>query len=356
MRRTTIKDVAKVAGVSMSTVNKALTGKSGISKEMKKKILETVKQLDYKPNHVAGSIARKSIRIGIILPGDWEDYYNDICDGINYEIERLIDWKVEGVTLKFSVKDDGASKQALQCFEKMHRQGVEAVVFCHDNYSSYKEALDFAENKGIRVICIGIGVLEQRSFFSTIEVDAYKCGRIAAEMFEHYLPRNSSVAIVMGSKRIYPHMEKVRGFSDRISEGKRLKFYDSFETMDNDELSYDLLKNVIKEKKVDGIFVATGAAEGVCRAVVDFGMVGKIKLVTTDLSGECRKYIDDGTVSSTIYQNTFLQGVRAVDMLYHYYSSGRKPEKNVFIPPMLFTKESLLSGEQKNAYTYIIDF
>lgn len=356
MGRTTIKDVAREAGVSMSTVNKALTGKSGISKELKKKILETVNRLDYKPNQVAGSIARKSIRIGIILPSDWEDYYNDICDGINYEMERLIDWKVEGITLKFSVKDNDASIQALHCFEKIYNQGIKAVVFCHGNYSTYREALDFAEKKKIRVICVGIGALDQRSYFSTIEVDAYRCGRIAAEMLEQYLPEKSSVGIVLGSKSIFPHMEKIRGFSDRLEEGGRLKLKGCFETQDNDDISYNLIKDAIDEKSIDGIFVATGATSGVCKAVEDCNMAGRIKLVTTDLSHECRKYIDNGVVNATIYQNTFLQGVRAVDMFYKFFSSGASPEPEILIPPMIFTKESLLSNNKKSMYTYVVDF
>jgi len=341
MARATIKDVAREAGVSLSTVNKALTGKTGISKELKEKILATAERLDYKANRVAGSLARSAIKIGTILPSDWEDYYNDICDGIAYEMERLSDWKVEGMTLKYSVKGESEEQQALECFEQMYAQDIHAVIFCHGNYSAYKKAMDFAESKGIKVVCVGIGLLDEHEYFSTIEVDAYKCGRIAAELLENMLPEGSNAEIIIGSENIWPHKEKVRGFVDRLSEKSGIHCHGMMQTLDNDSIAYELTKELLKNKTIGGIYIATGAAEGVCRAAAECGR--KIKIISTDISGQCRRYIENGTIAATIYQNTFKQGVTAVDVLYKFFSYGTEPKKSIAVAPVIYTKESLMS-------------
>lgn len=352
--RTTIKDVAREAGVSLSTVNRALTGKNGISKELKQKILDTVDRLDYKTNHVAGSLARNAIRIGIIIPVDWEDYYSDICDGIAYEMDRLIDWKVEGVTLKYSVKDDNAEQQVLECFKTMHDDGINAIIFCHDNYSTYAKALDFAAKKSMDVVCVGIGLLDKSvNFSAVIEIDAYKCGRIAAELLENCLPENSRVAVIVGSKGVTPHLEKIKGFSDRIKEGGKLILSAELENRDDDTLSHSIVGNIIINGELDGIYVATGAVSGVCRAVSEKGKTGKIKIIATDLSDDCKKNINDGVIYATLYQNTFFQGVTAVDILYKHFSAGKKLADKILVPPVIFTKESLLDDDVKGIYTSI---
>lgn len=356
MRRTTIKDVAREAGLSLGTVNKALTDKKGISKESKQKVLDAAKKLDYKINHLAGSLARNTIHIGIVIPSDWEDYYSDICDGIAYEMNRLIDWKVEGETLKYAVKSTDAEQQALECFMRMKEKGINAIIFCHDNYSAYTRAFEFAADNNIDVICIGIGLLDQfKGFPAVIEVDAYKCGRIAAELLENSLPENSEVVVLVGSKSVTPHIEKIKGFADRITEGGKLKLCAEIETQDSDALSKTMTEEIMQKREISGIYVATGAVSGVCDAAVESGKAGKIKIVATDLSDACRANMSGNIIYATIYQNTFLQGVMAVNLFYKRFTTGGKIAEKMLVPPVIFTKESLLDRDKKGMYTSITD-
>ena len=49
-KKTTIKDVAKLAGVSSSTVSRVQSGSDKISRMTKEKVLQAMKKLDYSPN------------------------------------------------------------------------------------------------------------------------------------------------------------------------------------------------------------------------------------------------------------------------------------------------------------------
>lgn len=69
--KATIKDVAREAGVSPSTVSRALHNNPRISEAMRKKIKDIARQLDFHPNQMARSLVnRKSRIIGIVFPGD----------------------------------------------------------------------------------------------------------------------------------------------------------------------------------------------------------------------------------------------------------------------------------------------
>ena len=66
---TTIKDVAKLSGFSISTVSRALSGKAYVNPEAKAKILHAVEVLGYTPNHIAKGLKEgRTNTIGLILP------------------------------------------------------------------------------------------------------------------------------------------------------------------------------------------------------------------------------------------------------------------------------------------------
>jgi DNA-binding LacI/PurR family transcriptional regulator len=64
-----IREVAKIAGVSPSTVSRVINGSAKVSPEKTAKVLQAISNTDYIPNEVARSLYRKSAKlIGLIIP------------------------------------------------------------------------------------------------------------------------------------------------------------------------------------------------------------------------------------------------------------------------------------------------
>ena len=86
MAKATIKDVAKYAGVSVSSVSNVINGLNKCSEETKLKILEAMNELEYKPNLTAKSLVqKKSHLIGVIYDGNIVSYER-ILQGIEFYI------------------------------------------------------------------------------------------------------------------------------------------------------------------------------------------------------------------------------------------------------------------------------
>ena len=69
MGKVTIKDVAKVANVSFTTVSRALSGNPEISRETREKILKICEEMGYTTNYIARSMIKKKTElIGLIVP------------------------------------------------------------------------------------------------------------------------------------------------------------------------------------------------------------------------------------------------------------------------------------------------
>lgn len=66
--RTTIKDIAARAGVSLSTVHASLNNKPGVGEQTRNRICEIAKELDYHSNTVAASLKRKPYCIAALFP------------------------------------------------------------------------------------------------------------------------------------------------------------------------------------------------------------------------------------------------------------------------------------------------
>ena len=79
----TIKDVAKKAGVSPSTVSRALSGNGPVKESTRKKVLDAVKLLDYRPNFLAQGLKEgKTKTIGLIIPNIRNPIYPAVARGV----------------------------------------------------------------------------------------------------------------------------------------------------------------------------------------------------------------------------------------------------------------------------------
>ena len=88
--RTTLKDIARYLNVSTTTVSRAMNDKDDISLEMRQKVLETARLLDYKPNSVAISLRKKTASklIGVIIPVLDHYFFSTILRGITAPVDN----------------------------------------------------------------------------------------------------------------------------------------------------------------------------------------------------------------------------------------------------------------------------
>ncbi|HEW91252.1 MAG TPA: LacI family transcriptional regulator [Thermotogaceae bacterium] len=79
----TIKDIARIAGVSVNTVSRALNNKPDINQETKKRILEIADELGYVKNFTASSLKQSKSRIiGVVIADNSNPFYAEVLKGI----------------------------------------------------------------------------------------------------------------------------------------------------------------------------------------------------------------------------------------------------------------------------------
>lgn len=134
----TIKDVAKLSGVSISTVSRVINDSKPVSPEVRKKVLSVIEETGYKPNDVARSlVTRRSYLIGVIINNLAQSYVADIVRGIE-EIGKMYDYDILLCSSYFSKE---AQKKYLQLLDRKQAEGIFLVGHKFDD-----EVIDLAKS------------------------------------------------------------------------------------------------------------------------------------------------------------------------------------------------------------------
>ena len=119
----TIKDIAKLSGVGVSTVSRVLNDRPDVSEESRRRVLQVIAECNYLPNNSARSLVRtKSDAIGLVVRGVQNPFYT----GIIRAIERDLD--AEGCTMV--MRQIGSSEDEIKCGAMMEREKrLQGIIF-----------------------------------------------------------------------------------------------------------------------------------------------------------------------------------------------------------------------------------
>ena len=124
-KRTTIRDIAEAAGVSISLVSFVMNNKGKryrISDEMTKRIREMADKLDYQPNNAARSLrSGRSRTIGVVVSDISNSFFAEICRKIEDDASRF------NYTVIFGSSDENADKFR-NVVEVLLGKGVDGLI------------------------------------------------------------------------------------------------------------------------------------------------------------------------------------------------------------------------------------
>ena len=113
----TIYDVAERAGVSMATVSRVVNGNQNVKPATRKKVLDVIEELDYRPNAVARGLAsKKTTTVGVLIPELSNPFFARLADGIHdiaamYHYDILLTSPEEGKNGDVSALNSLLAKQ-----------------------------------------------------------------------------------------------------------------------------------------------------------------------------------------------------------------------------------------------------
>ncbi|WP_136604335.1 LacI family DNA-binding transcriptional regulator [Paenibacillus dokdonensis] len=132
----TIRDVAKMAEVSISTVSRVMNAPESVIESKRVRVLEAIEKLQYQPNSFArGLIYKKSFTLGLLIPDIENFYYTGIIRGMQDACIKL------GYSLMIC-NTDRDKNRLLSYIDAFHEKQVDGIVFASDvMFPEYYEKL-----------------------------------------------------------------------------------------------------------------------------------------------------------------------------------------------------------------------
>ena len=126
--RIRIKDIARLADVSVGTVDRVLHGRTGVSEASRKRVEEILKQLDYQPNMYASALAsNKKYLFVCLLPQHKEgDYWTDVELGMKRAVETFSDFHI---TLSVMYYDQYEYSSFINAGEEILKQEPDGEIY-----------------------------------------------------------------------------------------------------------------------------------------------------------------------------------------------------------------------------------
>ncbi|KKI92692.1 hypothetical protein WQ54_07280 [Bacillus sp. SA1-12] len=195
----TIKDVAKKANVSYSTVSRILNNLPGYSEETKRKVEKVIEELGYQPNEIArGLINRKTKTIGVLVPGVSDLFVSEILDGIE-EQARKSGYSVMICKTKYRTKD---------YLQTLYEKRVDGIIMISGSIDqeSYKEI----EIKDVPVVIVA--GKSKYPKIPYININEYQASYDAVK----YLVEkgHSHIGMIAGTK----NDDREKGFKDALND------------------------------------------------------------------------------------------------------------------------------------------
>lgn len=337
----TIKDIARLAGVSIGSVDRALHGRYGIKESTRKKILNVIEQNGYEVNELASSLSkRKSIRIAFVTTqAYYGEFYSDVQRGALAAASQLKDFGVEVIPLFSDDFDKEAEKNIL---EELFSQNIQGIILCPFHENELDEIINKFADTGVPVVTVATDAPMSKRL-ACVSTDSYKNGELAAQIMILLTGGKGKIIAISGFKSITDHEHKMQGFCTYIAKNApSIDIIGAFHTYQNESEIYNITSSMLSSHvDLAGIYIATSSSKGACKAVEDSHRGGQVKLVSTDLHQEVRDYMNKGIINASIFQDPFRQGYLSAQILFDYISKGKLAKGTNYIRPEIVLPGSI---------------
>ena len=330
----TIKDVAKQAGVSISTVSRVINDSKPVTDEVKQRVLDVIKETGYIPNPLARSlVTKKSQLIGVIVPELSDSFVNEILNGIE-EVAKMYNYDI------LLANTYSNREQELKSINLLRAKQVEGMVMI--SWSVEEEHVDYIQNCGMPATYIS---KTARNYdIHTVSTSNKKA---TYDMTKYLVSKgHEKIAFIMTSKDdTVLEMERLSGYEDALSENN-IKLDKTL--IKNGGTTYETGYESMKELLDDGIIphaaFVTGdeAAIGAINAICDAGYK-----VPEDISVAGFNDVKIAKMYrpklTTVYQPLYDMGAVAMRMVIKMINKEPLENKKIELPYRIVERESVIN-------------
>ncbi len=331
----TIKDIARIAGISVTTVSRALNHYSDVSAKTKKRVFDIAKEIGYVPNRSAQNLVkRKNNTLAIILSGlerkgGKDNIVYQLLSGM-YSYAESVNYEV----VLFTTSSAHQKEKTYIQFCKEHNIGGAVLngIRIDDPY--------FHELVNSDLPCVLIDVLAEGGNTSSVTIDNIEAAKDAVAYL--ITQNHRTIGMINGRKEADVSIQRYKGYIKALKQHHITIDEDKIIYADFDEVkAYEKTKSLLRRyPEITALFCASDMmAIGAMRAIKDINL-----RIPQDISivGFDNIPLSEYTTPplTTIDQDFYKRGAEAAKQLLKMIQQ-EKVEKNIFLEHKLLARHSV---------------
>lgn len=259
----TIYDVARDANVSMATVSRVVNGNQNVKPSTRRKVLESIERLGYRPNAVARGLAsKKTTTVGVIIPDISTSFYGELSRGIA-DIATMYEYNII-----LSNSDERAERELELLVDHLGKQ-VDGIIFMSDSVSD--EVREEMSRAPVPIVLAG--TVDKDEEFPTVNINYEQA---AYESVKKLIDNgHKDIAFITGPlsrdiNRLHKKVGYERALKEAGTEPDEAFIIEMEDTYDD---AYESWKEIEQLEKQPTAFFATNStlAVGVLNGIRDAG-------------------------------------------------------------------------------------
>lgn len=330
-----IKEIAKLAGVSVKTVTRAYKRDAVISPETRERILKIAKENGYRPNRAAGRLAAKTIVIGICYAGTTESFNRELAAGIADAAKKLENSRIRLIPRYVSYLSDETSY--ISVLDEFADAGVDGIITTYSGTSDrIVQRYAGLREKKTRIVLLNNENRELFDFSVTSNIEM--TGKMAAELISVIAP-DRSCAVFTGELRNRRHAGIAGHFS--CAAAKRGLSLSGVYDLDYLPCPADeLLKRLISDG-LGSAYITTGNSADIIDALDRADPGRRIRVIASDIFPHTEKALKSGRVCAIIYQNPYKQAKTSLLRLYAMIAEDAVVPPCIMTPPQIILESNI---------------
>ena len=338
-----IKQIAKLANVSIGTVDRVIHKRSGVSSETEKKVLKIIKEVGYVKNTTASRLklaSKKKINFAILIPEAYNvwNYWRLPRKGITKAVTELSELGVKADFHDFIDRSSFSERG-----NELINGDYDAIVTVAFFEKESNALLLSAKSEGIPVVFLDTEItLNSPAYF--IRQDSYKAGKVAARLLHGLVGDQGQYFVLnmLNDRGVYVNiLQREKGF--------RLFFEAEKSKVDIHSITYSFsgefkvtkeMEAWFKEEKPKGIFVTNSNAHLVSRILENYAVKNAF-VVGFDLNEKNLACLKEDKLNFIINQQPVYQGYAAIKGLFNFLTKKDDSELTIDIPVEIMVKENV---------------
>jgi LacI family transcriptional regulator len=343
-----IQDIADKAGTSIGTVDRVIHNRPGVAEKTRQRILEILKEYNYKPNLIARRLANKKIfKIAVLLPLPSNPFWKIHPEGIKKASDELKPFGVEVETFTFEFNSREEYANNVKIIKSAEYDTILTVPV-------YEDVIAFIKETGIACVFFDTNFETKDIITHYIGENAYQTGLVGAKLLSAGIQPGDSLLIIDIGNKSNNHLlwlDREVGLRDYFINNKSSDAPVEKPNIIRVELA-ELENKAVEENisiafkenpAITRVFINSCRATSLCAPSLakEKQKRQSLKIVGYDLTDENISYLKMGVIDYLLNKHPREQCYHGLKMLYEFLVLRVPIPEKTYMPIDIIVKENV---------------